>query len=75
MHLAPEIASGALRDPAAIDIHKSLCAALQQDGAGVDSTQEDDQLKMPLLGEVVDDPALQFKRHDFEQKDDCAEDC
>ena len=68
MHPAPQIADRALADPAAIDIEDELGAALHQDGAGVDGAQADDQRKAPVLDEVVDHPALQLERHDFEQK-------
>ena len=39
-----------------------------QNGAGIDGAQDDDEPIVPVLDEVVDDPALQLERHDFEQK-------
>src|SRR3954469_244009 len=68
MHPATQIADCALADPTAIDIENELGAPLQQNSAGVDRAQDNDQRKVPVLGEVVDDPALQLERHDFEQK-------
>src|SRR3954466_12829829 len=68
MYPATQIAGCALADPTAIDIEDELGASLQQNGAGVDRAQDNDQRKVQVLGEVIDDPALQLERHDFEQK-------
>ena len=68
MHPASQIAGRALADPGAINIDDELDAALHQSGADIDGAELDDPPKIPVLDEIVDDPALQFERHDFEQK-------
>ncbi len=68
MHPPPQIAGRALADPAAIDVEDQLGAPLHQNGSGVDGAKHDDERKIPVLDEVVDDPALQLERRDFEQK-------
>src|ERR1700737_264208 len=68
MNPASEIAGCALADPAAIDIEDELGAALHEDAAGIYGAQDDDEPIVPVLDEVVEDPALQLERHDLEQK-------
>ena len=68
MHPAAEIADRALADPTAIDIEDELGASLHSNGAGIDGAQDDDEPILAVLDEVVDDPALQFERHDLEQE-------
>jgi hypothetical protein len=68
MHPASQIARRALADPAAIDVEDELDAPLHEDDAGIDGAQEDDEPVVPMFDEIVDDPALQFERHDFEQE-------
>jgi hypothetical protein len=68
VHPPPQIAGGSLADPAPVDVEHELGTALHEHGAGIDRGKRDDRPILAMLDQVVDDPALQFQRHDFEQK-------
>jgi len=65
----PQVALGPLADPAAIDVQRQLGPALDENDAGIDRAQADHPRKRAVLDQIVDDPALQFERDNFEQKD------
>ena len=68
-----QIALRALADPAAVDIEAELRAALHEHDRGIDDRDQDDPAEGAMLHEVVDGAALQFERHDLEQKADDGE--
>src|SRR6516165_2781286 len=69
VYASAQVADGALADPAPIHVEDELGPALDEHDTGIDRAQDDDPAVGTVLDQVVDDPALQFERDDFYQKD------
>jgi hypothetical protein len=59
----------AFANPAAINVHGELGRALQQNRPDISAAQQHDSAIAAIFDDIVDNAALEFERHDFEQKD------
>jgi hypothetical protein len=69
MHPPAQIAFGPFPNPAAVDVEHKLGAALDEDHPGITGAQPDHPGIRAMLDEIIDNSALQFERHYFEQGD------